>query len=201
MALKYAVSHYRKANLNFVQLDGTSLPFPDESFDVVVSIETIEHIPDYRKFLHECRRILKNEGTLVGSTINRSLVDILQGRIFWDRRPESPYHTHEFSVKELNELLKEYFSDVKLYGQRFYSLRKIISKRCFILAPHLISRIPYSDKIKRTFISTSPSNKLHNPSAKLILDDKYAMKHKIDFFHRQPHSIVWSAGRKCSNDL
>jgi len=192
-----AASHYNRDNLNFVRLDGISLPFPDESFDVIVSIETIEHIPDYRKFWHECRRILKEDGIFVGSTINRLLVDILQGRVFWDRRPESPYHVHEFSVRELNELLKEYFSDVKLYGQRFYSLRRIVSMRCSILASHLISRIPYGDRIKRTFISASSPNKLHNPSAKFTLDDKYAVKHEINFFHRQPLSIVWSAG-KCS---
>ncbi|OFV67075.1 MAG: type 11 methyltransferase [Candidatus Syntrophoarchaeum butanivorans] len=188
MALKYAVSHYNRANLNFVRLDGTNLPFPDEYFDVVVSIETIEHIADYRRFLEEIRRVLKIDGIFVGSTINHSLVDILQGRVFWDRRVESPHHTHEFHMKEINELLREYFSNVKLYGQRFYSLREIISKRCSILASNLISRIPCVDKIKRFFIpAPSPSN-LHD------LPTRYAVKHEIDSFaNRAPYSIVWSA--------
>ena len=50
------------------------------------------------------------------------------------------------------------------------------------------------DKIKRIFIHTFPSNKLNNQTIRFVLDEKYAIKHEIDFFaHRALYSIVWSA--------
>ncbi|MFZ5829412.1 MAG: coenzyme F420 hydrogenase/dehydrogenase beta subunit N-terminal domain-containing protein [Planctomycetota bacterium] len=41
------------------------LPFPDESQDVVVSLETLEHVPDPLHFLLECHRVLKPGGRLI----------------------------------------------------------------------------------------------------------------------------------------
>jgi SAM-dependent methyltransferase len=50
-----------------VQTSLHSLPFPDESFDVVMSLETLEHVPDPLLFLREIERILVEGGTLVMS--------------------------------------------------------------------------------------------------------------------------------------
>jgi ubiquinone/menaquinone biosynthesis C-methylase UbiE len=38
----------------FIQGDAQDLPFADESFDLVVSCETIEHVPDVRKRCAKC---------------------------------------------------------------------------------------------------------------------------------------------------
>ncbi|NJM51942.1 MAG: class I SAM-dependent methyltransferase [Blastocatellia bacterium] len=42
--------------------DGTNLPFHDESFDVVTSFETLEHLHDRKLFLSELKRVLKPNG-------------------------------------------------------------------------------------------------------------------------------------------
>lgn len=42
--------------------DATQLTFADDSFDVALSFEVLEHIPDYRKALHETRRVLRQGG-------------------------------------------------------------------------------------------------------------------------------------------
>jgi SAM-dependent methyltransferase len=42
--------------------DITSLTYPDNSFDLVLHSEVLEHIPDVKKALQECRRILKPGG-------------------------------------------------------------------------------------------------------------------------------------------
>jgi len=45
--------------------DLTALSFVDESFDAVISLEVIEHIPNFREALSECARVLKPGGKLL----------------------------------------------------------------------------------------------------------------------------------------
>jgi len=49
----------------FVRTDLGRLPFPDDEFDFILSLETIEHAPDPLLFLRELARLLKPGGTLV----------------------------------------------------------------------------------------------------------------------------------------
>jgi ubiquinone/menaquinone biosynthesis C-methylase UbiE len=53
-----------------VQGDAQALPFADESFDVVVSCETIEHVPDARKALREMWRVARPGARLFLTTPN-----------------------------------------------------------------------------------------------------------------------------------
>ena len=53
------------------QGDATCLDFPDESFDLVYSYHTLEHIPDYRKALAEMRRVLTSGGIFCIGVPNR----------------------------------------------------------------------------------------------------------------------------------
>lgn len=48
-----------------VLYDGGRMPFPDASFDAVLSIETLEHVADENQTLHEIHRVLAPGGTLV----------------------------------------------------------------------------------------------------------------------------------------
>lgn len=41
------------------------MPFPDQSFDLVWSLESGEHMPDKTQFLRECYRVLKPGGTFL----------------------------------------------------------------------------------------------------------------------------------------
>ena len=47
--------------------DGRTLPFEDEAFDVVVSNQVFEHVPDLPTALREIRRVLRRGGMLVCS--------------------------------------------------------------------------------------------------------------------------------------
>lgn len=56
------------SNLHFAQADGMALPFPEGTFDLVLSHAVIEHVPDASLYLRECRRVLTSTGRLYLST-------------------------------------------------------------------------------------------------------------------------------------
>ena len=49
----------------FQVADALNMPFADDSFDLVWSLESGEHMADKQKFLQECYRVLKPGGTLI----------------------------------------------------------------------------------------------------------------------------------------
>ncbi|MGF1537144.1 MAG: methyltransferase domain-containing protein [Elainellaceae cyanobacterium] len=49
----------------FEVADALDMPFPDESFDLVWSLESGEHMPDKAKFIAECHRVLKPGGSFL----------------------------------------------------------------------------------------------------------------------------------------
>ncbi|MCA1580252.1 MAG: methyltransferase domain-containing protein [Acidobacteria bacterium] len=50
---------------------GEFLPFRDGSFDAVVSVATLEFVPDAKAFLSECSRVVAPGGILLLSAVNR----------------------------------------------------------------------------------------------------------------------------------
>ncbi len=50
--------------LSFKQGDAENLPFEDESFDVVINVESSHCYPDFKRFLEEVERVLKPGGYL-----------------------------------------------------------------------------------------------------------------------------------------
>jgi SAM-dependent methyltransferase len=95
----------------------TRLPFPDHTFDLVVSLETVEHIDDDEAYAKEMGRVLKQDGLLICSTPNRRVLN--PGRTLSDH-PFNPFHIREYSATELETLLRRHFGRVTLYGQSAY---------------------------------------------------------------------------------
>jgi ubiquinone/menaquinone biosynthesis C-methylase UbiE len=52
--------------------DATALPFPDDSFDSVVSCLMLHHIIDWEKAVAEVARVLRPGGTFVGYDLTRT---------------------------------------------------------------------------------------------------------------------------------
>ncbi|MBN2030810.1 class I SAM-dependent methyltransferase [bacterium] len=110
-SLSYAVQRYHNKNLNFLLTDVTENGFSSSSFDVVVSIETFEHlIPEKAMvFLQEIFRLLKPGGVLIISTPNRRVNRKIS---------RNPTHINEMEVKAFFDLIRRVFPDCQPFYQR-----------------------------------------------------------------------------------
>lgn len=84
------------------------LAFEDESFDVVVAGELLEHVREPNRLVAESMRVLRPGGTFVGSVPNAFR---LKNRLRFaaGRKPEDdPTHLHMFSPSDVGALLSEF---------------------------------------------------------------------------------------------
>lgn len=110
-AIDYARGQFSRENLGFEVIDPSRpLPFTDASFDVVLSFQVFEHVPDAGRYLAEIRRVLAPGGTLVLATPDRST------RLLPMQRPWNRWHLHEYSGSELDAKLREHFPRVEILG-------------------------------------------------------------------------------------
>lgn len=73
-------------NTNFIVADALDMPFADESYDLVWSLESGEHMPNKKKFLQECHRVLKPGGTIIMATWCHRTLDDDSGQLTNDER-------------------------------------------------------------------------------------------------------------------
>lgn len=94
--LKQTFSHLNIINTPTISdFDIDSLPFPDNSFDVLFSFEVIEHLMNPLWNLLECYRILKDNGTIYLTTPK----GVSPSSIMWSER-----HFHEMDRKRIHIL-------------------------------------------------------------------------------------------------
>jgi len=85
------------------------LPFKDNSFDVVICLEGMEHVEleICRRFIEEVRRVLTPYGLLIAT------VPLLSE----GKHSGNPFHIHEFEKQEAEQMLCEAFR--KKYLEEF----------------------------------------------------------------------------------
>jgi SAM-dependent methyltransferase len=92
-----------------VVADMRALPFPGGSFASVLSVQSLEHVPDPERVLAEAARVLEPDGVAVFATPNRLTFG----------RPDEiidPYHYVEFDPRELPALCARRFDAVEIKG-------------------------------------------------------------------------------------
>lgn len=116
-AVAHARANYTADNLVFTESDCTRTPFEDQSFDCIISFETLEHLQDHEALMAEFRRLLKPAGFLVISSPDKAIYTDRMGN-------ENPFHVKELYKPEFEQLLAGYFPVVRWMGQKlgFHSM-------------------------------------------------------------------------------
>jgi SAM-dependent methyltransferase len=83
----------------------TALPLRADTVDVLVSLQTVEHVWDQPRFVAECARVLRPGGVLVLSTPNRLTFP-----------PGNIYHHRELDADELTGLMGSHVGAVSMLG-------------------------------------------------------------------------------------
>lgn len=109
---------------NFIVGDALSLPFKDESFDITVCSETLEHVPDYLRAFNELVRVTKRGGNLiitVPNYINMTRLYIPL-ELLWriTGKMGQPADFHRFNIFVLDRIFKR--KDLKIVIKQGISL-------------------------------------------------------------------------------
>lgn len=92
------------------QGDAQAMPFPSGSFSVVVCLEVLEHLPDYRRAVGEIHRCLRPGG--------RAMISVPY-RKSGGPHPGNRFHIYEPGERELVAAFGKYFSRVETLYQYF----------------------------------------------------------------------------------
>ena len=108
--IAHARQRYAREGLRFECSDCLQLPLADDSVDVVVSFETLEHLSDHDGLLREFQRVLKSDGLLVLSSPDRQQYSEATGY-------DNPFHAKELNREEFEALLSRHFAHWQLLAQ------------------------------------------------------------------------------------
>lgn len=107
-AYKKAIDYGKKtyANIELLNADAHRIPFRNNTFEVIVCCEVLEHVENPETVIKEMKRVLKNDGSLI--------IEIDTGNwlfklvwYFWTNLRKGVWrdsHVHSFSVNKLKSL-------------------------------------------------------------------------------------------------
>jgi 2-polyprenyl-3-methyl-5-hydroxy-6-metoxy-1,4-benzoquinol methylase len=104
-AIAYAAAKHMPEGAKFICASGDKTDIADQAIDVVVSFETLEHVPSDEALLREFHRILKPGGILICSVPNN-----------WPLN-QTPHHVRVYDRHSFESILSRYFVNLQLYNQ------------------------------------------------------------------------------------
>ncbi|MEN5059261.1 glycosyltransferase [Luteimonas sp. TWI1416] len=120
-AVGHAAARYADIdNLCYLAGSAASIPLNDDSVDIVVSFETVEHLLEQHEMLAEIRRVLRPDGVLVMSSPNKAVYSDQAGY-------HNEFHVRELYLDELEDLVARQFPAMRMYGQRMAVCSTIVA--------------------------------------------------------------------------
>jgi ubiquinone/menaquinone biosynthesis C-methylase UbiE len=140
--IQRAKQKYPASNVQFTTGACHAIPFPDHSFDLLVSFETIEHHDQHQAMMQEIKRVLKPEGTLIISSPDKK---------YYSDEPDykNPFHVAELYKHEFEALMEKYFKHIQHLSQRSFSGSVIVQENTTSQEPVKLYNGGY-DKITQT---------------------------------------------------
>lgn len=135
-------------NCTFRTYDGVTLPYDDDSFDLVVMIEVIEHVVEKEQMLREVRRVLRPAGKLLLTTPNPECWPLRIEAFAWGalRRVfgRSPIEKDEYvSHDGLTTVLRSNGFQSSRAGSMYSQLRLFVQLMGWSLLPPLPPKLLY----------------------------------------------------------
>jgi ubiquinone/menaquinone biosynthesis C-methylase UbiE len=117
--IKNAKIKYKKDNIKFIKGSTSSIPLKDNSVDIVVSFETLEHHDEHDEMMSEIKRVLKPEGIVIISTPDKYYYSDV-------RKFNNEYHVKELYKNEFLALVSKKFKNVQLLSQKYVNWNSVI---------------------------------------------------------------------------
>lgn len=157
----------------FSLYDGSTIPFPDNSFDAVISISVLEHVDDPVKYLREALRVLKKGGSLYLAFPNR----------LWPKETHTGLFFVSYFSRNIADMIVRLFSrnplaenNLHFYG--LFAVKRYLRQACIGNSEWIIkeesgeSLSPIKKTIKKILALASISYKAFLPHISLIVNKK-----------------------------
>jgi len=119
IAVEVSKIKYKSENLEFKVGRADTIPLQDNSIDVVISFETLEHHDKHEEMMKEIKRVLKADGILIISTPEKKYYSDLKNY-------KNPFHIKELYSNEFKKLINGYFTNTEFYFQNIFNGSLII---------------------------------------------------------------------------
>lgn len=108
---KQAISYGKKfyPHIEFRLADAHALPYKNNTFDVVISTEVLEHVDSPKEALLEIKRVLKKNGVAIIELDSGSILFSVAWYL-WRKKNGKVWndsHLHSFNVKKLEKMLND----------------------------------------------------------------------------------------------
>jgi ubiquinone/menaquinone biosynthesis C-methylase UbiE len=140
----------QEKSVDFRVADAQSLPFEDNSFDLLLSCECLEHVPDPQIALNEFKRVLKPQGKLILTTENYSNAMVLYWISCWLRK--KPFNSGA-GVQPIEHFFLFWRVKRMFKSAGFQVQRMVGSHHVFLLFPKLHPQTFVVEKFTNLFIA------------------------------------------------
>jgi len=164
-AIEFAKKNYERENLTFLQHDANNpLPFEDDTFELIVSSEVLEHIANQDRLLDEVLRVGKKGKYVIFKTPQSA-----DGS-----EDDNPHHHHTYTYEEFEKTFKDRFSKANIFFwvQKTQIVQKTIKVNLDKTPEKFGDPIPSENAI---LIHTLTTPSLIEPDVKNRVGDLFAM--------------------------